>query len=74
MEPQNVCLAVIRQVHAISPNAQGPLIPSYSQLGPLDPTDIKSIQCVVGRVEDWGIWGLVDHSGLLAHAVFAEAD
>ena len=74
MEPQNVCLVVIRQVHAISPNTQGPPIPSYSQLGPLDPADIKSIQCFVSRVEDRGIWGLVDHSGPLAHAVFAEAD
>jgi hypothetical protein len=36
----------------------------------LDPADVKSI---VGRVEDRGIWGLVDRSGLLAHAVFTEA-
>ena len=35
---------------------------------------LKSIQCVVGRVEDRGKWGLVDRSGPLAHAVFAEAD
>jgi hypothetical protein len=42
--------------------------------GALDPVDIKSIQCVVGRVEDRGKWGLVDRSGPLAHAVFAEAD
>jgi hypothetical protein len=74
-EPQNVCLAVIRQVHATLPNAHGvPPIPFYSQSGALDPTDIKSIQCVVGRVEDRGKWGLVDRSGPLAHAVFAEAD
>jgi hypothetical protein len=71
-EPQDVCLAVIRQVYA---NAHGvPPIPFYSQSGALDPTDIKSIQCVVGRVKDQDIWGLVDCSGLLAHAVFAEAD
>jgi hypothetical protein len=38
-------------------------IPSYSQNGALDPADIKSIQCVVGRVEDRSIWGLVDRSG-----------
>jgi len=74
-EPQNVCLAVIRQVRAVLPNAHGvPPIPFYSQSGPLDPADIKSIQCVVGRVEDRGKWGLVDRSGSLAHAVFAEAD
>jgi len=74
-EPQIVCLAVIRQVRAILPNAQGmPPIPFYSQSGALDPADIKSIQCVVSRVEDRGNWGLVDHSGPLAHAVFAEVD
>ena len=71
-EPQNVCLAVIWQVHAIA-RRELP-IPFYSQSGALDPTDIKSIQCVVGRVEDRGKWGLVDRSGPLAHAVFAEAD
>ena len=49
-------------------------IPFYSQSGALDPTDIKSIQCIVGYVEDRGKWGLVDRSGPLAHAVFTEAD
>jgi hypothetical protein len=74
-EPQNLCLAVIRQVHATLPNAHGvPPIPFYSQSGALDPTDIKSIQCIVGRVEDRRKWGLVDRSGPLAHAVFTEAD
>ena len=74
-EPQNVCLAVIRQVHAILPNAYRVLlIPFYSQSGALDPADIKSIQCVVGHIEDRGNWGLVDRSGPLAHMVFAEAD
>jgi hypothetical protein len=73
-EPQSVCLAIIQQVCATLPNAQGPPIPFYSQFGALDPVDIKSIQCVVGRVEDQGNWGLVDRSGPLAHVVFAEAD
>ena len=73
-EPQNVCLAIIRQVHATPPNTQGPLIPFYSPFGPMDPVDFKFIQCVVNRVEDCGKWGLVDHSGPLSHAVFAEVD
>jgi len=74
-KPKNLCLTVIQQVHAILPNAHGiPLILVYSQTGALDPADIKSIQCVVGRVEDRGKWGLVDRSGPLAHAVFAEVD
>ena len=47
---------------------------SQHTLRALDPADIKSIQCVVGRVEDRGKWGLVDRSGPLAHAVFAEAN
>jgi hypothetical protein len=71
-EPQDVCLAVIRQVYAKVHWV--PPIPFYSQSEALDPTDIKSIQCVVGCVKDRETWGLVDHSGLLAHAVFAEAD
>ena len=36
----------------------------------LDPADIKSIQCVVGRVEDRGKWRLVDRSGPLAHGIY----
>ena len=75
MEPQDICLAVIQQVHVTFPNAHGvPPTPFYSQSRPLDPADIKSIQCVVGRVEDRGKWGLVDRSGPLAHAVFTEED
>ena len=74
-EAEDICLAVIRQVHAIFPNAHGVLlVPFYSQDGALDPADIKSIQCVVGHVGDRGQWGLVDHSGPLAHAVFSEVD
>ena len=74
-KPENICLAVIQQVHAILPNARGmPPIPFYLQTGPLDPADIKAIQCIVSRVEDQKKWGLVDRSGPLAHAVFAEVD
>jgi hypothetical protein len=74
-KPEIICLAVVRQVHVILPNAHGILlILFYWQTGALDPADIKSIQCVVGCVEDWGKWGLVDHSGPLAHAVFTEVD
>jgi len=72
---ENICLAVIRQVKTIFPNADGLLpIPCYKETGRLDPADIKSIQCIVGHVEDRGEWGLVDRSGPLAHAVFTEAE
>ena len=47
-------LRVIWQVHTVA-RRESP-IPFYSQSGALDPTDIKSIQCVVGRVEDRGKW------------------
>jgi len=50
------------------------LIPYYLQTGGLDPADIKSIQCVIGHVEDRGTWGLIDCSGPLAHVVFAEVN
>ena len=74
-KPEVLCLAIIRQVHADLPNAHEILlIPSYEHTGALDPADIKSIQCVVGRVKDRRKWGLIDRSGPLAHAVFTEAD
>ena len=74
-KPEEICLAVIRQVHATLPNAHWiPLILFYLQARGLDPADINSIQCIVGRVEDWGKWGLIDRSGLLAHAIFTEVD
>ena len=71
-KPQVISLAVIRQVVLDPPNAHGvPPIPFYSQIGALDPADIKSIQCIVGCVKDQKKWGLVDRSGPLAHAVKA---
>jgi hypothetical protein len=74
-KPEIICLMVVRQIHVILPNAHGILpILFYWQTGALDPTDIKGIWCVVGHVEDQGKWGLVDCSGPLAHAVFAEVD
>ena len=73
-EPETLCLAVIRQVHLLSDSHPVLSVPSYSQTGALDPVDVKSIQCVVGRVKDGRKWALVDRSGPLAHAVFSEAD
>ena len=69
-EPEDLCLAVIQQVHTKFPNTHriSP-IPYYEQTGPLDPADIKSIQCVVGHVEDRKKYGLVDCSGPLCYAL-----
>jgi len=72
-EPKTLCLAVIQQV--VVPSARTVLpVPYYLWTGSLHPVDIKSIQCVVGHVKDQERWGLIDRSGLLAHAVFTEAD
>ena len=65
-----VGMASLSPTHTILPNAYCKV---YSQSRTLDP-DIKSIQCVVGGVEDQGKWSLVDHSGLMAHVVFTETD
>ena len=72
---ENICLAVIRQVKTIFSNAHGlPPILHYKKRGHLNPTDIKSIQCIVSQVEDHREWGLVNCSGLLAHVVFTKVD
>ena len=74
-KPEDLCLAIIQQVHADLPNAHRiPPIPSYEHTGALDPADIKSIQCVVSHVKDQRKWGLIDCSGPLAHAVFTKVD
>jgi len=74
-KPKSLCLVVIWSIDTDFPNAHGMLpIPFYLQTGALDLIDIKCIQCVVGRVEDQGRWGLVNRSGLLAHAVFTDMD
>ena len=75
MKPENVCLAIIREVQLDSPSAHQVLpIPTYSKTGALNPVDINSIQCVVGCVEDRGKWGLVDRSGPLAHGVYISVE
>ena len=72
---ENICLAIIQQVKTIFPNMYGlPPIPHYKKRGCLNPADIKSIQCIVSCIEDHREWGLVDHSSLLAYAVFTKAD
>jgi len=74
-KPKSLCLVVIRSVDTDFPNAHGtPPILFYLQTGALDLVDVKCIQCVVGCIKDWGRWGLVNHSGPLAHAVFTDMD
>jgi len=72
-EPETLCLAVIQQV--VVPSAHMVLpVPYYLRTGSPHPVDIKSIQCMVSCVKDQERWGLIDHSGPLAHAVFTEVD
>jgi hypothetical protein len=74
--PQDISFAIIRQVTLDAPNTHvSPEIPTYIREGLLDVVDIKSVQCVVGRVKDHrGRWALVDRSGPLAHPIFADDD
>lgn len=74
--PQDISFAIIRQMRLDAPNTHvSPEIPTYIREGLIDVVDIKSVQCVVGRVKDHqGRWALVDRSGPLAHAIFADDD
>jgi hypothetical protein len=74
--PEDICLAIIRQVKLETPNTHvSPEIPAYLRDGQLEVVDLKSVQCVVGRVKDHrGLWALIDRSGPLAHAIFANDD
>jgi len=40
----------------------------YKELGGLEAVDIGLVQCVVGRIFDWGKWVVVDRSRERAHA------
>jgi hypothetical protein len=53
MKPKTICLMIIWQVHTELPNTHGILpIPFYSKTRGLDPADIKSIQYIIGYIED----------------------
>ncbi|KAI0052234.1 hypothetical protein FA95DRAFT_1669516, partial [Auriscalpium vulgare] len=68
-----ISLAVIRQVKAkVRTDGGTPSIPMYTQIGPLDVVDLKTVQCVVGRVQDRQEWALIDRSGSLARPLFSE--
>ena len=46
----------------------------YTSLGRYEVVDIKSIQCLVGRVQDRGRWAIIDRSGALARAIYHPVD
>lgn len=71
--PTPILLAVIREckvsrdhndldIHYYPVGARGE--------GPLDVLDLRSVQCLIGRVKDRGEWAIIDRSGTLARAIF----
>ncbi|KAH9941067.1 hypothetical protein B0H21DRAFT_753454 [Amylocystis lapponica] len=75
MEPKTIVFAAIRSctieeshrdldIHFYSDGAAG--------LGALDVVDISCVQCLVGRVPDGHRWAIVDRSGTLSRAIYAE--
>jgi hypothetical protein len=37
-------------------------------------TDLRVVQCVIGRVKSGGRWGIIDRSGILARTQFMDQD
>ncbi|KAH9889500.1 hypothetical protein C8Q73DRAFT_707899 [Cubamyces lactineus] len=44
----------------------------YTQTSTLDVVDITTVQCLVGRIHDRGRWAIIDRSGSLSRAIYAE--
>jgi len=57
-EPTTVILALIREVKATLREG----IYYYKDFGVEEVVDMKTVQCVVGRVKDRGEWAIVDRS------------
>jgi hypothetical protein len=74
--PTTIILAAIRTciLDDNESDFNGLDIRHYSKHGALHFLDIKNVQCLVGRVKDGNGWALVDRSGTLARAVFADED
>jgi hypothetical protein len=69
-----VILAAIRNCIVDGVGPTGVDIHYYSMEGRLHFVDVSSIQCLVGRVKDGDKWGIVDRSGSLARAMYANHD
>jgi len=57
-EPTTVILALIREVKATLREG----IYYYKEFGIEEVVDMKTVQCVVGRVKDRGEWAIIDRS------------
>ena len=60
MEPTTVILALIREAKTTLRDG----IPCYKEFSIKEVVDLKTLQCVVGRVKDRGEWAIVDRSDI----------
>jgi hypothetical protein len=57
-KPTTIILALIQEVKATLRDG----IYTYKEFGAEEVVDLKTVQCVVGRVKDRGMWSIVDRS------------
>jgi hypothetical protein len=57
-QPTTVILALIQEVKATLRDG----IYTYKEFGAEEIVDLKTVQCVIGRVKDRGVWSIVDRS------------
>ncbi|KAH9922695.1 hypothetical protein B0H21DRAFT_712628 [Amylocystis lapponica] len=74
-EPTTIILAAIRSCVVESSHSDLD-IHFYPQgaagVGSLDVVDVTCVQCLIGRVPDGSQWAIIDRSGMLSRAVYAE--
>ncbi|KAH9922140.1 hypothetical protein B0H21DRAFT_841828 [Amylocystis lapponica] len=74
-EPTTIIWAAIRSC-VVEQSHNDLDIHFYSQgaagVGALDVIDVTCVQCLVGRVPDGQRWAIIDRSGMLSRAVYAE--
>jgi hypothetical protein len=73
LNTSTIILAAIRtcNLDAVDPQLQGLDIWYYSSEGALHVVDITSMECLVGHIQDWNKWAIIDCSGTLAQAVYS---
>lgn len=67
-EPTTILMVVIRQCKTEIDAATQ--IPFYTAMGAVIVADLKTVQCLVGRVHDRDRWNIIDRGGALAKAQF----
>ena len=56
---ETVLLAVIRDVKVTSRDSTLNIV-RYKEMGTLTVVDLKTVECIVGRVHDCGEWAIID--------------